>query len=68
MNLAHAFSIENQHIQAEMIEAIEFPDLANTYRVSSVPQTTINAGAATVIGAGHPNELSAGIKQALSNN
>lgn len=47
INLAHAFAIENQLIQAEMIEAIEFPDLANTFRVSSVPQTTINTGAAT---------------------
>ena len=38
-------------IEAEMVEAMEFPDLANRFRVSGVPQTTINAGAGTVVGA-----------------
>ena len=34
-----------------MIEAMEFPELSNQFGVSGVPQTTINNGAGTVIGA-----------------
>lgn len=38
-------------IQAEMIEANEFYDLAVRYNVSGVPQTTINDGLGAVLGA-----------------
>lgn len=38
-------------VEAEMIEAMEFPELANRHGVGGVPQTTINDGAGTVVGA-----------------
>ncbi len=49
--LAHQFAMESPYIEAEMIEATEFSDLSNRYHVSGVPQTTINFGAGTVVGA-----------------
>jgi glutaredoxin-like protein len=42
VRLAHQFAIENEFIRADMIEAIEFPHLANKYGVRGVPQTVIN--------------------------
>jgi hypothetical protein len=44
-------AMESPWIQAEMIEANEFPDLSIRHHVSGVPQTTINDGAAHVVGA-----------------
>ncbi len=49
--LAHQMAIESPLIEAEMVEAIEFPELSDRFGVSGVPQTTINEGAGTVIGA-----------------
>lgn len=49
--LAHQMALESPMVEAEMVEAMEFPDLADQFGVSGVPQTTINAGAGTVIGA-----------------
>lgn len=49
--LAHQMALESPYIQAEMIEATEFPDLAERQNVSGVPQTTINDGAGVVVGA-----------------
>ena len=49
--LAHQMAMESPMIEAEMIEAMEFSDLSNRYNVSGVPQTTINYGAGTVVGA-----------------
>ena len=37
-------------VQAEMIEATEFQDLAANYHVSGVPNTIINHGAGSVVG------------------
>ena len=51
MVLAHQMSMENPLIQAEMIEANEFFDIARQYNVSGVPQTTINDGLGVVLGA-----------------
>ena len=51
MVLAHQMAMENPLIQAEMVEAMEFPELAGKYNVSGVPQTTINDGAGTLVGA-----------------
>jgi hypothetical protein len=48
-----------------MIEAMEFPDLANQFHVSGVPQTTINSGSGTMVGAGPEEELINAIKRAL---
>ncbi len=49
--LAHQMAMESPMVQAEMVEAMEFPDLSNQFGVSGVPQTTINFGKGTVIGA-----------------
>lgn len=63
--LAHAFALESSMVEAEVVEAMEFPDLANQYEVSGVPQTTINHGAVNVVGAVPEAQLVAQIKQAL---
>jgi glutaredoxin-like protein len=42
VRLAHKFAIENELIRADMVEAIEFPHLANKYGVYGVPRTVIN--------------------------
>lgn len=34
--------MESEHITADCIEAMEFPDLASQYRVYAVPKTVIN--------------------------
>jgi len=34
--------MENDLVQADCIEAMEFPDLAARYRVQAVPKTVIN--------------------------
>jgi hypothetical protein len=49
--LAHQMALESPMIEAESIEATEFPDLSERFNVSGVPQTTINEGAGTVVGA-----------------
>ncbi len=63
--LAHRLAIESPMVQAEMVEATEFPELSERFAVSGVPQTTINAGAGTVIGAYPEDQLIAEIKSAL---
>jgi glutaredoxin-like protein len=40
--IAHKFAIENDLIQADMIEAGEFPHLAQKYSVMGVPKVVIN--------------------------
>ena len=45
MRLAHRFALENDFIQADCIEATEFPDLAGRFRVFAVPKTVINESA-----------------------
>ena len=52
-------------VEAEMVEAMEFPDLSDRFGVSGVPQTTINYGAGTVIGAVPEDHLLAEIRRAL---
>ncbi len=41
VRLAHKFAMINPRIQADMVEAIEFPDLSNKYMVSGVPKTIL---------------------------
>ncbi len=53
-------------ITAEMIEAYEFPELSNQFGVSGVPQTTINAGIGTVVGAVPESYLIEEIKRVLA--
>jgi Thioredoxin domain len=42
VRLAYRFAMENDLVRADGIEATEFPDLANHYRVYAVPKTVIN--------------------------
>lgn len=63
--LAYQMAMENPLIQAEMIEAMEFPELSDQFGVSGVPQTTINQGAGTVIGAYPEDDLLEEIQAAL---
>jgi len=39
---AHRFALINQNITADVVEAVEFPELAHRYRVMTVPKTVIN--------------------------
>ncbi len=39
---AHKFAFENKNIIADMVEAIEFPELSDQYFVQAVPKTVIN--------------------------
>ncbi len=63
--LAHQMALESPMVQAEMVEAMEFPDLADRFEVSGVPQTTINDGAGTVVGAVPEAHLLKEIQQAV---
>lgn len=50
--LAYQMAMENPAmVRGEGIEATEFPELSARYNVSGVPQTTINDGHGTVVGA-----------------
>jgi hypothetical protein len=65
--LAHQIAMENPAmIRAEGVEATEFPDLANQFNVRGVPQTVINAGSGTVVGAVPEQGLIAEIKRAMN--
>jgi thioredoxin-related protein len=44
-------AMESPLVQADAVEATEFPDLANRFRVQGVPQTTLNDGVGTLVGA-----------------
>ena len=64
--LAHQMALESPLVQAEMVEAIEFPELSERHRVSGVPQTTINDGAGVVVGAVPENYLVEEIRKILN--
>ena len=40
--MAHAIAIENDNVTADMVEATEFPHLAQKYHIHGVPKTIIN--------------------------
>lgn len=65
MVLAHRMALESPLVEAEMVEAMEFPELSARHDVSSVPQTTINDGAGTLVGAAPETYLVAEIQKAL---
>jgi hypothetical protein len=44
-------AVESRMVEAEMIDAAEFLDLADRFEVSGVPHTAINDGAGNIIGA-----------------
>ena len=66
--LAHQLALESPWVQAEMVEATEFPELSRRHAVSGVPQTTINDGAGVVVGAVPEDHLVAEILRALNAN
>jgi hypothetical protein len=65
--LAHQMAMESTLVQAEMIEATEFPDLSNQYHVMGVPDTVINHGKGKMVGAAPEGQLLAEIMKALKN-
>lgn len=64
--VAHQMAVESEMVEAEMVEAMEFPELSSRFNVSGVPQTTINMGAVNVVGAAPEDQLIKEIKKALS--
>jgi glutaredoxin-like protein len=42
VRMAHQMAIENPLITGDMVEAMEFPDLADKYQVMSVPKMIVN--------------------------
>lgn len=64
--LAHQMALESEYVEAEAVEATEFPDLANQFGVSGVPHTVINSGASKMIGAAPEDSLVTEIKKALA--
>jgi len=64
--LAHQLALESPWVQAEAIEATEFPELSRRHAVSGVPQTTINDGAGMVVGAVPEDHLVAEILRAFN--
>ncbi len=63
--LAHQMALESDKVQAEMIEAMEFPELSNQHSVSGVPHTVINGGAGNVVGAVPESNMVAELQRAL---
>jgi len=45
VRLAYQFAMESELVRADGIEATEFPDLAEKFRVFAVPRTIINGEA-----------------------
>lgn len=63
--LAHQMAMESPFIEAEMVEATEFPDLSDQYNVSGVPHTVINDGKGEVVGAVPETHLLEKIQEVL---
>ena len=66
MVLAHRMAVESPLVEAEMVQAMEFSELSDRFNVGGVPQTTINGGAGTLVGAAPEEYLVAEIMKALS--
>ncbi len=64
--LALQMALESPLVEVEAVEALEFPDLSERFHVRGVPQTTINQGAGTVVGAIPEEDLMIEIEQALA--
>jgi glutaredoxin-like protein len=65
--LAHQMAMESSLVQAEMVEATEFPDLSNQYHIMGVPDTVINHGKAKMVGAVPESQLMAEILKVTKN-
>lgn len=64
--LAHQMAMESAMVQAEMVEATEFPDLSNQYHIMGVPDTVINHGKGKMVGAAPEGQLLAEIMKVLT--
>lgn len=64
--LAHRLALASDMVQAEMIETSEFQELTRKYNVNGVPDTSINHGAARVVGAVPEENLIAEIKSVFA--
>jgi len=58
-------AMESDYVEAEMVDAVEFLDLADRYEVSGMPHTTINSGAGNIIGAVPEEYLVAEIRRVV---
>jgi glutaredoxin-like protein len=47
----HQMAVESPYVEAEMVEATEFPELSNQYQIMGVPDTVINRGKGRIVGA-----------------
>lgn len=65
MVLAHRMALASPMVTSDAIEATEFPDLADKYRVSGVPHTVINLGEGNMIGAAPEEMLVTEIQKSL---
>jgi len=63
---AHQMALESPLVQAEMVEATEFPELSNQYHIMGVPDTVINHGKGKVVGAVPEGRLMIEIKNTLA--
>jgi hypothetical protein len=63
--LAHQLALESIFVDAEALDAMEFPELSDRHNVSGVPHTTINQGAGALIGAAPEEHLITEIQKAL---
>jgi glutaredoxin-like protein len=64
--LAHQLAVESPFVEAEMVEATEFPELSNQYGVSGVPHTVLNHGAGEAVGAIPETHLVEKIQQIIA--
>ena len=65
--LAHRMAMENPAmVRAEGVGSMEFPELAEQFNVRGVPQTSINSGAGTVVGAVPESNLLAEIQRIVA--
>ena len=63
---AHKMAMQSPLVQAEMVEATEFPELSNQYQIMGVPDTVISHGKGKVVGAVPEGRLVIEIKNALT--
>ncbi len=64
--LAHQMALESPLVEAEMVEAMEFPELSERFGVQGVPHTVINDGVGALIGAAPEEQLVAEIQRSLN--